>query len=228
MEKKHIYLSAGCCGYSANATKLGMILTEGRFWSRKQQCHVIYRGPDGVMDYSRIQAVMPLDGAQVSIPLQDLPANTEWHYIRRQVSDCGLESPDSPACIVRIDAEGIMIGSLPNAPTDLRVENAAGGKLVLKWRYVTLNEEIKPLGFHIYVNSGAGFDYGSIAGTVRYSRQLDYSWMSEAFAHGQLVSFVVRAYAAAGDEKNTSAVSGTADAEGPAAVTGLTVVTEIV
>lgn len=177
------------------------------------------------MDYDAIQAVMNIDAADVTIPFQVLPAETTWHYIRRQVSDCGLESPDSTAVIVEIDAGGDMMLPVPNSPCELKIEKAAGGKLLLKWRYIRLNEPISPIGFNVYQDSGGGFDYETPAGTVRYNRGGDYKWLSPGLTDGQSYSFVVRAYAAA-EELNTVTVQETADAQGPVLIDDIAVTVE--
>ncbi len=109
-------------GDSPNGIKLCMGVIGGDFWPRPAGCHTVYRGQDGVMDYDTIQAVMEIADSQVTINYQDLPASTIWHFLRRQVSDCGLESDDSPACVVVIDSAGDMIGDTPNAPHNLTIK----------------------------------------------------------------------------------------------------------
>lgn len=159
----------------------------------------VYRGQDGVFDYENPVAVMALEDEQVTIPDQDLPPNTTWHYIRRRVSgDCELESPDSPACIVRIDSNGEMLGSIPNTPTKLAVEGLADGKVKLRWRYAPSEEEIAPAGFHIYIDSGAGFDFETPDAIVPYRgggpKAGEFDWTSESLTHGELYRFCVRSY----------------------------------
>ncbi|MFQ5769754.1 MAG: hypothetical protein ACE5HX_04405, partial [bacterium] len=188
-------------------------------------CHTVYRGQDGNLDYENIQAVMNLNASQVSIKAQNLPAKTIWHYIRRQVSDCGLESQDSPACIVIIDSNGDMIGNAPNKPQDLVAENVAGAKIKLRWRYSKLSEEITPTGFHIYIDSGLGFDWNLPDATVLYKMggiAGEFSWTSAALTHGQIYRFCVRSYkTGVGESQNTDYVSAVADSQGPAAITNL-------
>jgi len=210
-------------GDSANGVKLGMGITGGDFWPRPAGCHTVYRGQDGEMDYDNIMAVMSIDDSQVTIASQSLPAGTIWDYRRRQVSDCGLESPDPPSCIVVIDADGDMVGNVPNAPVSLTIEQIAGGKLKPKWRYTPLAEEIAPTGFNIYQDSGAGFNFASPIGTVNYlAGKFEYDWTSIALVHGTRYRFVVRSYrTGGGEEQNLNIISEVADAEGPAAITGL-------
>lgn len=187
-------------------------------------CHCIYRGQDGNIDYDTIQAVMELGASQVIIPNQALPANTIWHYIRRQMSGCGLESDDSPACVVIIDADGEMIGSTPNPPQSLMIEGLSDGRLKLRWRYTPHSEEITPTGFKIYMDSGEGFDFGSPVATVSYGMGGfgEFAWTSDALIHSQQYRFCVRSYRTdAGESSNTNFVAAIADSEGPDAIVDL-------
>ena len=193
-------------------------------WQGPRLCHVINRGQDGNIDYTEIMAVMGLSESQVSIEEQDLPANTIWHYVRRQVSGCGLVSADSPVCIVRIDASGDMIGNAPNAPDDLTIEGLSNGRFRLRWRYTKDQQEVTPTGFKIYMDSGSGFDFEAPVDTVSYGfgGTGEFEWTSDPLVHGQVYRFCVRTYTTgAGQTQNTDYVSGTADDEGPAAMTGL-------
>ena len=213
-------------GMTSNAFKLSTVLTLGWFWMRPAGCHTIYRGQDGEMNYDDIQAVMGLNDSQVSIEGQNLPPSTTWHYVRRQVSGCGLESDDSPECIVVIDSNGDMLGSTPNAPQDLIAEKLAGGKIKLRWRYSRLAEEITPTGFHIYIDSGDGFDFETPDATVAYGAGGigEFSWTSGSLTHGRQYRFCVRSYREDGGEsQNTNSVVAVPDAEGPDAITGLQV-----
>jgi len=187
-------------------------------------CHRIYRGQDGNLDYDNLVAVMDLTDSQISIPDQVLPANTTWHYIRRQASGCGLESDDSPICEVVIDSAGDMIGDTPNPPLDLAIEQLSGGKLRLRWRYTRLAEEIAPTGFNIYMDSGSGFNFETPTATMSYGigGSGEFQWTSDALVHGQLYRFCVQSYrTGAGETQNTDFVAARADSVGPDAITGL-------
>ena len=183
------------------------------------------------MDYSSPVAAMAVDDTSVTIFNQALPANTIWHFTRRQVSGCGLESADSPPCIIQIDSAGDMIGNTPNPPLNLTIEKQAAAKLKLRWRYTKLAEEIEPTGFYIYIDSGSGFDFATPDAAVAYSagRSGEFSWTSGSLTNGQLYKLVARSYrTAAGTSQNTSYVSAIADSVGPAAITDLTASWELV
>lgn len=156
----------------------------------------VYRGQDGVMDYENVQATMDLDDEDVAIPDQVLPANTIWHYIRRLVSDCDLESADSDPAIVRIDSDGEMIPLTPNTPLSLQIEQLSGGRLQIRWRYTEINQEIVPTGFHIFIDSGEGFDFETPDDSVPYyfGGNGEFTWTSAALTDGQRYRFCVRSY----------------------------------
>lgn len=184
--------------------------------------HRIYRGQDGNVDYLNPVAIMGLNESQISIPGQALPPNTIWYYLRRQVAPCGLESPDSPACIVRIDSAGDMVPVTPNQPLLVTAIRLAGGKFLIRWRYTPISQEIVPTGFHIYADSGSGFNFAEPTGTISYKLggRGEFKWESDSYPHGHRIKFCVRAYALGkGETLNTDYVAAVADAVGPEAIT---------
>ena len=198
------------------------------FTTQTEFCRV-YRGQDGNIDYENVVALMGLTDSQVSIPNQALPPNTIWTFIRRRVAPCGLESPDSPVCIVRIDSQGNMIPSLPNTPTSVTVEQLAAGKFRLCWRYSKINEEVSPVEFRIYVDSGSGFNFSSPTATklYKFGGHGEFKWDSDAYTHGQRVKFCVRARPLAEAEtQNTDYVAAFADALGPPAIDDVSAIVE--
>ena len=231
-----LYIAKGLNDYLAG--KLDNIIIDAKVWMQENvnwdwndgNCrelghyHRVYRGQDGIMDYDNVQAVMDIDDSQVQVNGQELPANTIWHYIRRQVSGCGLESEDSPTLIITIDENGDMVGSTPNPPDDLTLEKLAGAKFKLQWRYTPTGEEIEPTGFRVYIDSGDGFNFESPADTVPYmlGRNGEFNWTSDELVDGQMYRFCVRSYReAAGESQNTNYVADFADSQGPDAITGL-------
>ncbi len=182
----------------------------------------VYAGQDGVIDYETVVATMTLEDTQVTIPSMDLPANTVWHFVRRLVrgDGCGLEGPSSDPCIVYIDAAGDMQPAEPNAPADLTATPQAGGKIKLRWIYSAAGQEAPPAHFQVYLD-------GVPTDTVTYNGGLTYEWTSEALTHGQAYDFLVTAVATGGGEsQNDDTVSATADDQGPAAITGLSITSE--
>ncbi|KKK87876.1 hypothetical protein LCGC14_2748840 [marine sediment metagenome] len=185
----------------------------------------VYRGQDGDIDYSTAVATMDLTDTEVEIAAQYLPADTIWHYVRRELSECALESDPSDPCIVQIDDAGDMILDTPNIPDSLTVEQAAGAKLKVRWRYSELAQEIAPTGFRIYIDSGTGFDFDTPDDTVAFAQGggPEFSWTSSALNNGQTYKFCIRAYTTAyGETQNVSFVSGVAKSSGPSGLTGIT------
>jgi len=158
--------------------------------------HNVYRGQDGNIDYENCLAFMDLEDSQVSVLNQDLPPDTIWHFIRRQVSECDLESEDSPACVIVVNSAGDMVGDVPNPPLDLAIEGLSGGCFKLRWRYTTIGEELAPTGFNIYMDSGEGFDFNSPIATVPYGLGGfgEFEWISDPLTPGQRYRFCVRSY----------------------------------
>jgi len=220
----HFLQDALLLGQTLNAFMLGTVLLQGWFWIRSDLFHTVYRGQDGYIDYDDIQAIMELEDSQITLSDQNLPPNTLWHFLRRQVSDCGLESPDSPLCIINIDSNGDMMLPAPNRPLDMIVEQLEDGKARLRWRYSNIGEEVSPTGFRIYMDSGSGFDFGTPDDSVSYGLgRGEFSWTSSSLEDGQLYRFCVRSYReAAGETVNNDTVSIIIDAIGPDAITGLT------
>lgn len=211
-------------GMSSNAFKTGMVLSLGWFWLRKAGCHCVYKGQDGNMDYDRIQAVMNADASEVSIAAQELLADTNWHYARRKVSCCGLESPSSPICMVQIKSDGTMRTGSPNAPYNLTIETLAGGKVRLHWYYDPEDQDARPAGFHVYCDNGSGFDLDTPDANVGFWGSRVFSWTSGALVHGSIYRFVVCSYASGGECSGVSnIVSARADSQGPAAIDEITV-----
>lgn len=217
-------------GRSPNAIKLGTIMTLGRCWVRPRGCHVVYCGRDGQVDHDAIQAVMEIDAASININAQSLGTNAKWHYVRRQVSGCGIESPDSPVCSVETDVNGDMRGEAPNSPGELMIEQLSGARLRLRWVYNPLNEAVSPAGFNVYQDSGDGFDFDNPVGLMRYARQRNFAWPSAQLEHGKLYRYIVRAYAVDGEieteELNSRIVAAVADSQGPAAISGAAITWE--
>ena len=212
-------------GMTANAFKLGTVLSLGWFWMRPSGCMTIYRGQDGDIDFDTLLAVMDSSDEQIAIGNQYLPANSVWHYVRCVVSGCGLMGDNSDPCVVKIDENGDMFGKMPNTPLLLRAEKEASGKIRLRWRYSAIDQETAPTGFNVYIDTGSGFDYDNPIDTVAYDLGKDgeFTWLSAALTNGQLYRFIVRSgHVNEAETRNTAFVAAIADSAGPSAITGIT------
>ncbi|MFA5187008.1 MAG: hypothetical protein WC551_11050 [Patescibacteria group bacterium] len=185
----------------------------------------IYRGRDGVIDYETPVATMTLADTEVEIEDQDLPPNSIWHYVRRQVrDDCGLESEDSPVCIVYIDELGDMRSAAPNPPTDLIAELAAGGKVRLRWRYSSVGAECSPDGFAIFQSTDGVFSEtptALVAGGI--SPGNEFLWLSDALSEGYLYRFIIKSYSniTGGISQPSAVVIAAPGSTGPPAIANL-------
>jgi len=192
----------------------------------------IYRGQDGSIDYDTIVATMTDLDDDVEIAVQALGAGEIWHYVRRQLSECLLESDPSPACIVAIDGAGDMIPDRPNVPDSVALEVRAAGTLRARWRYSDLDQEIGPTGFRVYAAAlGAALDFGTPAATVLYYQGGNRQFYTDlaGLTDGTRYRACVRAYATAGGETaNINEVSAVARSSGPATLTYLNATQEAV
>jgi len=207
-------------GADATAVRLGTYLTRGRFWTRTAGCRAVYRGLDGVMDYESVEAVGAA-GEQVVIPAQSLPPNTRWRYAARDMSDCGRESGDGPACEVRIGADGQMRPLCANVPQQVTAEPLAGGQVRVRWVYATEDQEAAPAQFRVYIDGGDGFDFEAPAGEVEAVGLGGgvYEWTSGELADGLRHRFCVRGVSAAGAETaHAGFAAAVVDSSGPSAV----------
>ena len=194
---------------------------------------IVYGGQDGKIDYGTPLDVQPPGTTQISIESLDLPTDTIWHFVGQNVADCecGMQSDDSPVCIVRIAGNGDAILAAPNAPLNLTAIGLPGGKVKLRWLYSAIGQAVPPTDFNVYIDdSGSGFDYENPDDTVdayasmsRSAGSDELTWTSEALSHGQSYRFCVRSNNQdAGESQNANYVSIVADAQGPDAITNVT------
>ena len=135
-----------------------------------------------------------------------------------------MESADSPLCIVQISAAGEMLLDAPNVPQDVQLEQLAGARLRLRWRYSTAGQAVAPTGFKIFqATIQQQIDWDVWIATVAYHQGAgEYSWTSGQLTHGTQYRLAVRSYkTASADSQNTKNYLATADQYGPAAITDL-------
>lgn len=146
-------------------------------------------------------------------------ADTEYTYRVTAIGGGGVENvTDEITAVVPFDDGGDWVGLKPNAPTDLRVTAASGGKFTLKWTYNRAGEQVEPSQFRIYNDAGSGtVDYETVVSMVTYRRgRFHYETLSSAFDDGARVRWSVRAVSAGGvEEENLVVVEQWADAQAP-------------
>ena len=186
----------------------------------------IYRGRDGHIDYDTVVATMTLADETVQIADQDLPAGSIWHFVRRQSRGhgCGVDSADSPICIVYIDETGDMRDAAPNPPTDLIAEPVAGGKVRLRWRYSAYGQECSPDGFAVFQSTDGVFSdtpTGIVAGGMAPNGE--FQWTSAVLSEGNLYRFMLKSFnnTTGGISEPSAVVVASPDDTGPPAIENL-------
>jgi hypothetical protein len=149
-----------------------------------------------------------------------------WRFgVRAYSTATGLEEENLDASVtIVLDASGVDITNQPKAPTSLRAIARAGGTIRVEWAYNTINPFPIPTGFKVYSGTGGTPDYTTPVATVAFGGAVAGSFQTDVtgLADGTAYTFGVRAYNATAQEANTSTVTCTADATGPAAVVSLT------
>ena len=189
------------CGASANAFKLGTVLTLGWFWVRTEGCSLLYRG--GSMEtiaFDNILAVADLEVEQIQPPTYvSHDNNATYFYVVRRVNECGqMEHTLSASVKVTIDADGNLISPRPNDIFEVKAEQLAGNKIQLIWYYCPLEQESSPTRFKVYYDAGTGqIDYENPLATISYTGRKFYSYQSDALDAGTYL-FAVRVEDATG------------------------------
>lgn len=145
-----------------------------------------------------------------------LPLNSDTTYLVRSYDTVsGLEEKNTDARVrIRVDAAGLNVSAMPNAPIDLQAEPRAGGRLAVLWQYNPGGQGGAPTGFHVYIGSPTP-DYGTPAETYPYVRgRPGYAVELSGLTDGDY-QVAVRAYNAASEESNVRVVSATIDGTGP-------------
>lgn len=146
-------------------------------------------------------------------------AETAYTFELRSIGGGGVESVAGEGGVaVAFDADAAPESLRPNAPRDVSVSPTAGGCFIVRWRHVERGQEVAPVGFNIYSDSGTGtIDFESPIGAVPYRlRAIFFECTAGAFAHGAAVTFAVRAVAASGaDDGQLRQAWGRAVAQGP-------------
>jgi hypothetical protein len=183
-------------GATHSALKLGTVLTQGWFWTRRRGCTTVYRGQSlAEVDLSRTLYVAEPDAVEISLPACLSHAGGSTHcYLVRRFNGCGYqEKTVAAASILRVLSDGQPAPAQPNAvwglagtPTD-----PAGVRLI--WLYCPLDQKTSPAQFNLYRAGADGeIDWGTPMGAVRYEGRKFYCFRVAGLTVGQY-SFVVRA-----------------------------------
>ena len=203
MRKKSWLAEALFVGMTANAFKLGTVLTGGWFWMRTVGCAALYRGASmDEIDFSNILIVAESDANSISPP-SCVPheSNTTHFYVVRRFNLCGDQELTLGASVkVAIDGAGELAKPRPNRIFDSTAAQISTDKVRLAWFYSVLDQQAKPAKFNIYHDGGSGqIDYDNPAATVQYIGRRYYSYQSQALSAGDYL-FAIRAADADGME----------------------------
>ena len=195
-------------GMTANAFKLGTVLTLGWFWPRVGGCSLLYRGGSmEQIDFANILTVAEVDAGQIQPPsyVQHNSSSTYFYVIRR-TNNCGDQEHTLAAAVkVSIDADGDLAQPQPNSIFGAAAKQVAGSNIQLVWFYCPVEQKSEPVCFKVYYDSGTGqIDYGNPIATIRYVGRRFYNYQSDALDAGRYL-FAIRPEDAGGTENSSLA-----------------------
>jgi hypothetical protein len=190
-------------GMTANAFKLGTVLSLGWFWQRLSGCSVLYRGPGiEAIDFDNMLVVTEIEAIKIYVPdYISHESNTTYFYVVRRANSCGnLEYTIAAAVKVTIDAEGNLAPAKPNNIFEVKARQTANNKIELLWFYSPLAQQSKPVCFNVYYDGGTGqIDYENPIAKISYKGPNFYSYQSSTLNPGRYL-FGTRAEDSAGVE----------------------------
>jgi hypothetical protein len=190
-------------GMTDTAAKLGTVLTQGWFWTRRAGCSAVYRCEDSTFDIrtSELVAVAAADASQVPLPTY-LPheAGSTCYYVVRRFNGCGQQDRTTRgAVVVRIGLDGQPTAPVPNAIVNLTAVQKQGC-VCLQWFYWPLDQGAIPRGFDVYWDGGTGeINFANAIAVVAYEGRAWCGYQSQSLADGKYL-FAVRAKGVAGVE----------------------------
>ena len=195
-------------GMTANAFKLGTVLTLGWFWPRVAGCSVLYRGSSmTTIDFANILAVAEVDADEISPPsyVQHSDSSTYFYVIRR-ANNCGdQEHTLSAAVKVSLSANGELVPPRPNSVFGVRARQLNGSKIQLVWFYCPVEQKSEPTCFKVYYDGGTGqIDYETYIAAIRYAGRRFYSYQSGILEAGRYL-FAIRTEDSAGTKDSSLA-----------------------
>jgi len=195
-------------GMTANAFKLGTVLTLGWFWPRVAGCSVLYRG--GSMeriDFANILTVADADAAEISPPSYVQYNNsTTYFYVVRRANNCGDQEHTLAAAVkVSIDANGDLAEPQPNDVFEISARQVNDNKIELIWCYCPIEQESAPAYFKVYYDAGTGqIDYENPIATIGYAGRRFYNYQSGPLEAGRYL-FAIRTEDSAGTKDSSLA-----------------------
>ncbi len=195
-------------GMTANAFKLGTVLSLGWFWVRTAGCSALYRGYNmEEIDFADILAVAEQDDSEISPPgYISHSSGSTYFYIIRRFNSCGYQELTLAAAVkVSIESNGELAEPKPNKVFDSISGCVDGSKIRLVWFYCPIEQKSQPVCFNIYYDNRTGqIDYQNSLAKIGYKGRKFYSFQSGTLEAGKYL-FAIRAEDAGGLENNSLA-----------------------
>ncbi len=187
-------------GWTPRGIANGVCATNGYFYPRIYGGYNLSRAVGGVPDASaEIVGAAGFDASTIAtFPWIGHEPETTYSYRLTALNGGGRENLSHVETADAVfDDGGIWLGALPNAPGDLGVRPAAGGRFLVTWTYNHEGEAAPPVHFNLYHDGGTGtVDYDTVVATVTYRRgQYHFAYTSNPFANNTRVTWAVRAVA---------------------------------
>jgi hypothetical protein len=200
---------------------VGLAATLGRFLPLKGGAYLLKRGKSRATIDEVVGVALPGETTIREFSHVRHVPDASYYYQVVPVGPGGVEAVAGSYGVV-----GVAFGSTsqaasppPAAPRELRVAAIAGGKFRLRWVAGIASGRPAVTTYAVYGDAGTGtMDYATPIATVKAASGVAsiQGLQTEAYTHGLVVRFGVRARAGSIEEANTVVVSATADAEGPA------------
>jgi hypothetical protein len=195
-------------GMTANAFKLGTVLTCGWFWPRVYGCSILYRAESmDAIGLGNILTVKETGAGQIGPPIYlSHNADSIYFYVVQRANICGDEGRTLSAAVkVSINAAGELAEPVPNNIFMASVEQVDGGKVQLVWIYCPLKQQSPPERFNVYCDGGTGqIDFENRISAVGYVGRRYYGYKSDSLSAGKYL-FCVKAEDATSSESASSA-----------------------
>ena len=195
-------------GMTANAFKLGTVLTLGWFWPRVTGCSALYRGSSmEQIDFENILTVAEADADTISPPSYvQHNSSSIYFYVIRRCNQCGDQEHTLAAAVkVSIDTNGDLAKPQPNNIFDIKALQINGNEIQLVWYYCPVGQESEPACFKVYDDGGTGeIDYGNPIATIPYAGRRFYSYQTAPLVADKYL-FCVRAEDATGRDDGSLA-----------------------
>jgi hypothetical protein len=176
-------------GMTANAIKLGTILSSGWFWMRNTGCFALYRGTENNgVDFSNILTVVEPNVAQITPPdYLSHKNNSTYFYVLRRFNNCGYKERTLNAAVkMSLDCNGDVKEPVPNAVLKINAEKIENGKVRLLWFYCPLEQKSPPERFEIYYDNRTGqVDYENPIDVIKYQGRKFYEFISASLEEGE-------------------------------------------